>query len=321
MDDSELLRTYLDDRSQQAFTQLVERYVGIVYSTALRRCSGSPEQAKDVTQIVFIRLAQKARSLLRHPTLAGWLHRSAALEAASTQRAEMRRQQRETAAASHPDWSGAGSDVVEWEQLSPLLDEALLELSEHDREAIVLRFFANKPFAAMGAQLGLAENAARMRVDRALIRLRARLARHGITSTAAALGLVLANNAAGAAPIGLAATVSSAVATGVTGGSAGVTGALGLLLMTKIQLGVFVAVLAVLFSGVAWEQRATAKATQRLVDEEHRAGALKRTLADSVAALASAETSQASPVAHPLTPDDQERKRVGLLIFRKLQDT
>jgi len=34
-----------------------------------------------------------------------------------------------------------------WEQISPLLDEALTKLSEKDRQAVLLRFFENKSLA------------------------------------------------------------------------------------------------------------------------------------------------------------------------------
>ena len=97
-----------------------------------------------------------------------------------------------------------------WEQLRPAIDDTLHELGERDREAILLRYFEGRSFSEIGATLGSAEGAARMRVDRALEKLRAGLARRGITSTAAALALTLANQPAVAVPAGLAATFSGA---------------------------------------------------------------------------------------------------------------
>src|SRR5262249_30931524 len=97
-----------------------------------------------------------------------------------------------------------------WEQLRPAIDDTLHELGERDREAILLRYFEGRSFAEVGAALGSAEGAARMRVDRALEKLRAGLARHGITSTAAALALTLANQPVVAVPAELAATLSGA---------------------------------------------------------------------------------------------------------------
>lgn len=104
----------------------------------------------------------------------------------------------------HPDNSGA-----DWERLKPFVDEALHSLGERDREAVLLRFFEGRPFAEVGAKLAVSEDAARVRVDRALDKLRATLARHGVTSTAAALSVALTAQAGAAVPAGLAATVTS----------------------------------------------------------------------------------------------------------------
>jgi len=70
-----------------------------------------------------------------------------------------------------------------WDRLRPVLDDVMHDLNERDREAVLLRFFEGRPFAQVGARLGLSENAARMRVERALDKLHALLARRGITST------------------------------------------------------------------------------------------------------------------------------------------
>ncbi|MBL9189403.1 MAG: hypothetical protein JNK23_18110 [Opitutaceae bacterium] len=92
------------------------------------------------------------------------------------------------------------------------LDTALDELNEADRQAIILRFFEGRSYPAMGHLLGLKEETARMRVGRALDKLRTRLARRGFASTSAVLGGVLASHGTLAAPPGLAATVTTTVA-------------------------------------------------------------------------------------------------------------
>jgi TonB family protein len=114
-----------------------------------------------------------------------------------------------------------------------VLDEALGELDERDREAILLRYMGGCDYAQVGAELSLSDNAARMRVDRAVDKLRARLSRRGLTSTAVALSLALANQATVAAPAGLAATVASAALAG-TGTAATFT----FMSLTKLQLGI-----------------------------------------------------------------------------------
>lgn len=106
-----------------------------------------------------------------------------------------------------------GSPPPDWAELRPLLDEAMHRLSAADREAVVLRVFQNQPLVAVGRALGIGENAARMRVERALDRLRHELARRGVVSTAAALGSILGTHAVSPAPSALAATVSGAAVT------------------------------------------------------------------------------------------------------------
>ena len=123
------------------------------------------------------------------------------------------------------------------DRLRPVLDAAMRELNERDREAVLLRFFEGRGFAEVGARLNLTENAARMRVDRALDKLRARLSEHGVTSTAAALALALANQAVVAAPAGLAATITGAALTGAAA-SGGAWAVLQFIATNKLPIGI-----------------------------------------------------------------------------------
>ena len=72
--DTDLLRRYAEERSEQAFTELVRRHIDLVYSAALREAHGDAAQAEDVTQAVFVELARQASRLSRHPALAGWIY-------------------------------------------------------------------------------------------------------------------------------------------------------------------------------------------------------------------------------------------------------
>ncbi|HEY1111352.1 MAG TPA: sigma-70 family RNA polymerase sigma factor, partial [Opitutaceae bacterium] len=217
-DDSDLLRRWAARRDEAAFGELVRRHVDLVYGCALRRLAGDAHLAKDVTQLVFCDLARRAGGLAERAVLGGWLHTSTRFAAAKAVRGEQRRRAREEAAFA----MNANDDAaINWERLRPVLDEAIDELGEQDREAVVLRFFEERSFAEIGARLHLTENAARMRVERALEKLRARLGRRGIGSTVAALGVALAGNAVLAAPVGLAGAVTtSAVASATTAGMA-----------------------------------------------------------------------------------------------------
>src|SRR4051812_47613149 len=94
-DDAELLRRYAEENFEPAFTELVQRHLGLVYSAALRQVGGDAHHAEDVTQTVFSTLARKAASVARHPVLVGWLYTATHHAAAKVRRAEGRRSVRE----------------------------------------------------------------------------------------------------------------------------------------------------------------------------------------------------------------------------------
>jgi RNA polymerase sigma factor (sigma-70 family) len=205
--DSELLRHYAEAKSEEAFAELVRRHVNLVHSAALRQVNGDAHLAQDVAQTVFTDLARKAASVARRSTLTGWLYTSAHFAAAKIVRTENRWRDREEKFMREP--VHGSPPQADWEKLRPVLDDAMHELKEADREAILLRYFENRQFAEVGAKLGLNENAARMRVERALEKLRGSLTKRGIT-TATALASVISANAIQIAPANLAATVTTA---------------------------------------------------------------------------------------------------------------
>src|SRR4051812_17406479 len=114
MDDSELLRQYAQNRSEAAFTELVQRHLDVVFSAACRQVGGDVHRAKDVAQMVFADLARKAPALTAHTALVGWLYTSTHFAAAKVRRNEQRRAEREKEAhamhelldpaANHADW-------------------------------------------------------------------------------------------------------------------------------------------------------------------------------------------------------------------------
>jgi len=182
LDDIELLGQYARDHSEAAFATLVTRHVNLVYSTALRN-AGNPHAAEEITQAVFIILAGKARSLSSRTVLSGWLYQTARLTAANFLRAEIRRQNREQEAYMQSLLNEPEPNV--WPQIAPLLDAAMAGLGEKDRNAVVLRFFENKSLGEVGRALGASEDAAKMRVNRALEKLRKFFSKRGVTLSGA----------------------------------------------------------------------------------------------------------------------------------------
>ncbi len=199
MDDWQHLQDYAFRDSDAAFTQLVEHHLGLVHSAALRQVQ-DPALAADVTQAVFLLLARKARSFPRDVVLAGWLFRTTRFVASRALRAEHRRQRREQEAyamqqSNPPDDS--------WNRLAPELDEGLARLGAADRDALLLRFGEGRNHREVGLALGLNEEAAKKRVNRALDRLRGFFLSRGFTLTAVALGSVLTERLVAVPPGGL----------------------------------------------------------------------------------------------------------------------
>jgi hypothetical protein len=177
--------------------------------------------------------------------LGGWLHRATCFVAAKVVRGEQRRQVRERQAAEMSALNNVDTSPI---QIGPLLDEAINELGEEDRKAILLRFYEQKDFRAVGEALGSSENAAQKRVSRALDQLRLALTARGVAVPAATLGGILAAEAATAAPAGLAASIAgpalAGALAGATLGSGTATTLINTLFMSKLKLSLLGAALA-----------------------------------------------------------------------------
>src|ERR1039457_1767253 len=192
-DTQQLLAEYAANGSEAAFRELVARYISFVYSVALRLVDGDTQLAEDVTQTVFIALARKGRTLSKDVMLGGWLHQHTYHVATRAVRGEHRRQSREREAVEMNTLQD--DSAANWREVAPILDEAILQLGSEDRTAILLRFFEQRDFCTLGEALGSNEDAARMRVNRALEKLHSLLTRRGVTLSAAALGTALAGEA------------------------------------------------------------------------------------------------------------------------------
>src|SRR3954465_13188343 len=192
--DFQLLREYFDRQSQAAFCELVARYINLVYSSALRQVR-DPHAAEDVTQTVFIILAQKGRQIRAKAVLAGWLLGVTRFAARDHLKRTRRRRHYEHAAAlertaamvsaqnndSQSRNTKAAGDMQTRERLTVVLDDALAKLGASARDAMILRFFENQSFKQVGDRLGITEVAARQRVFRSLEQLRGILRRRGVS--------------------------------------------------------------------------------------------------------------------------------------------
>ena len=151
MNDWQLLQDYVTRGSEAAFRGLTDRHLNLVYSAALRQVN-DPQLAQEICQAVFILLARKAGSLKPGIVLAGWLFRTTRFVAARVRRGEQRRQRREQEAL---EMQQLTTPDQAWSRLAPALDEALAQLGETDRHALLLRFFEDKNHKEVGAALGV----------------------------------------------------------------------------------------------------------------------------------------------------------------------
>jgi RNA polymerase sigma factor (sigma-70 family) len=315
--DAELLHRYAGQNDGRAFAELVQRHLGLVYATAQRGTGGRAHLAEEIAQKVFTDLARKSTSLCHHPALTAWLYRSARHAAQAVARAELRRQKLNETFATMPDNAAPPDSSLDWERLRPVLDEVMEELKERDRELMLLRFFEGLSFVEVGARLNLSENAARMRTERALDKLRLQLGRRGVTSTSAALGILMANQVFAAAPAGLAATVTTTTLAAVPATS----GILSFLLMSKITIPALSIALAAGLTMLTWsavasdvspEELAALRAENARLTQATAAGAP----AASVAAVADAYAAQANTIVQAVGKRLGEKNAAGTGKFR-----
>jgi RNA polymerase sigma factor (sigma-70 family) len=210
--DHELLADFARTGAEAPFAALVQRHINLVYSTAMR-FTRDAHLAEEVTQAVFILFARKAGGISAKVVLTGWLYQTTRFTAAKLQREHLRRENREQEAYMQSTLNQNETDEA-WKQIAPVLDGAMDALREADRNAVLLRYFEDKPLAEVGMALGVSEDAARVRVNRALEKLRSMLTKRGVALGATAIAGAVTTNAVTAAPATLAATITTVALTG-----------------------------------------------------------------------------------------------------------
>jgi len=322
----QLLNHYVKDGSEEAFGELVKRYIDLVYSSAVRLVNGDTHLAEDVTQTVFLDLARLARTLSPNVMLGGWLHRHTCFVASKTLRAQRRRQLREQYAVEMNSINQQSE--AEYASAAPLLDDAINQLGAEDRTAILARFFEQRDFRVVGEALGSTEEAARKRVNRALEKLHLLLKQRGVTLSVAALGSVLATEAVTAAPAGLAAGVAASAVAGADFTNATSLTILKVMGMTKLKTAIAAAIVAALAVPLVVQHRAQNRlqqeneALQRKVQSVDRLIAENERLADLLARATVLAPTRAAQTAQTQTPEILRlRGEVGRLRQEQARDS
>lgn len=303
-EDPERLQKYAREGNQDAFSELVRRHLRLVYFSALRQLGKDSEAAADVAQAVFIDLSRKAGMLHGHPSLVGWLYTSVHFACRKHLRTERRRKAREREAFAMQEAEMNSSPHLDWARIQPEIDAALRRLDSRDRDAILMRYFEDRPFAEIAAVQRMSEEAARMRVCRALEKIRRMLARRGVTSTAGALAGAFGAQVAEAAPLGLhARLVASAAAAPAAGG----LGLAGQALMATAQSKFAAGIVLVLGLALVVGQRERSLRLQSELTEADReavqVASLKRENMAMMAAMSATTgvvTTPSAPIARPI---------------------
>jgi RNA polymerase sigma factor (sigma-70 family) len=261
--DLDLLEKFVRENSQDAFGEIVQRHLNLVYSAALPQVR-SRQLAEEIAQSVFADLAQNAGKIGSAGVspanlLTPWLYTVTRRTAIDVIRRESRRQLREQIAVEmntmNATESSAGASPA-WSEIEKFLDDAMESLDETDRSAVLLRYFENKSLREVGEALGASEDAAQKRISRAVDRLRESFSKRKVTVGASGLAVLISANAVQSAPIGLAATISTAaVLAGTTVSATTVVTATKTIAMTALQKTLITATVAVLTGAGIYEAR------------------------------------------------------------------
>lgn len=167
--DDSLLGEFVEDQSESSFCELVNRHHDLVARIVHKRVADR-ESAKEIVQNVFALMARKAPTLVRHPTVSGWLIRTAVLETKKHHRKELSRMKRESIHAKLKEFTEGGQPFSESDYLR--VETALADLSVVHRDAILMRYYHKASFIEIGARFGKSNDAAQKMVSRAIDRLR-----------------------------------------------------------------------------------------------------------------------------------------------------
>ncbi len=214
VDDAAALRCYFRTGDPRAFEVLSRRYHAMVLATC-RRTLASDADAEDAAQETFLRLARSGHRI--RSNIAAWLHACAMGASIDLIRRSSARARAESAAASHRERLAIEEPTQHlWSELEPLIDQALAELAEEDRQLIVARYLAGRPQVELAREMGLSEGAVSRRLSKALDRLRGRLGKSGlVVAGGATLAAALQHATKGLAIDAVSAHVSKVAIAGI----------------------------------------------------------------------------------------------------------
>lgn len=309
--DTLLYRQWGQTRDSEAFRELIERHLDMVYSTA-RRILGNREDAEDIAQECFEKLALGDVGVQEN--LAGWLYRSAANRAFDRIRSDGARKVRERRYAEQarhvPDSS--------WEEVYAYVDEAVACLPDDLRSAIVLRYFEGHTHQAAAEKLGVSPNTVMKRLKSGIEAIREQLKKKGVAIVAPSLVAMLGTLESEAAPAPLAASLNKIALAGWAGGATtaqAVWLATGILAMKKVVIGT-AAVLTLIVLGYGQytlRKGSSEAATAVMQQNDSQPQIASKPTAEPPAVAHSAPTVASLPAAAPLSLAPGKARVEGVL--------
>jgi RNA polymerase sigma factor (sigma-70 family) len=195
--DGQLLERFRAGHEEAAFAGLLRRHGPMVLGVC-RRVLGHAQDAEDVFQATFLLLARKAGSIRKGESVGSWLHRVAnRLAVKARARTALHRRHETEAAARHTPEAGV---KAAWRELEAVLDEEVQQLPAAFRAPLLLCYLEGQTQEEASRRLGCPLGTVRSRLARARDMLRKRLARRGLTLSAAALATALTAQPAAALP-------------------------------------------------------------------------------------------------------------------------
>lgn len=165
--DQESLESWARHPDAANLQTLVERYLGLVHSSALRR-TGDAAQAAEVTCAVFLVLSGRSTRLRKNTVLAGWLFRVTALACRKLRPGRIGLLRRLRERISHKARPPFPPEANLWQRLAPQIDRALDRLRTNQRNAVLLCAFLHHDLASAAKILRTSERRVERRLQRGL---------------------------------------------------------------------------------------------------------------------------------------------------------
>lgn len=187
LSDEELVRMFVEERDEDAFNEIANRYGEKVFRLALR-ITHSTHIADEVLQEVFLTLVEKLDSFREESTFSTWLYR-VATNASLIQIRNEKRDGRNISLEEYvpydekgmllgislKDWSHTPDEVLVEKEGLEVIDRAINELPEKYRIIFHLRDVEGLTNKEVGDILGLSISAVKSRIHRARLYLRDKL--------------------------------------------------------------------------------------------------------------------------------------------------